>query len=60
MGGFYSDETYKSVEMLDFTSKSPCWKSSVDMLTKRRHLGVGLINNYIYAVSYIEILLIRN
>lgn len=60
MGGYNSTGTHKSLEMLDLTSKSPCWKSSVGMLTKRRNLGVGVLNNYIYAVSYIEILLIRN
>jgi len=60
MGGYNSKGTYKSLDILDLSSKCPYWRSSADMLVTRRHLGVGTINNYIYAVSYIEILLIRN
>jgi len=51
IGGFYS----QSVDMLDLSSESPCWKPTVDMLHRRGQFGVGVINNRIYAVSYIEI-----
>jgi len=50
------DKTYlKSVAVLDLSLKSLCWKPSVDMLTRRYHLGVGVINNYLYAVSNVEL-----
>lgn len=42
-----------SVDMLYLSIESPCWKSSVDMLVNREDLGVGVINDYLYAVSYI-------
>lgn len=48
----------RSVDVLDLCSQPPCWKSSVDMLFKRNHLGVGVINNHLYAVSYVQIQLI--
>ncbi|XP_060858164.1 kelch-like protein 2 [Metopolophium dirhodum] len=51
MGGYNSEGTYKSLEILDLSSTCPGWKTSVDMLVTRRHLGVGTINNYIYAVG---------
>jgi len=43
--------TLKSVDVLDLSSESPCWKSDVDMLIKRKDLGVGVINNFLYVVS---------
>eukprot|EP00102_Acyrthosiphon_pisum_P027940 XP_016665150.1 PREDICTED: ring canal kelch homolog [Acyrthosiphon pisum] len=51
LGGVNLGSAHQSVYMLDLSSESPYWKSSVDMLIKRRHLGVGVINNYIYAVG---------
>jgi len=44
--------TLKSVDVLDLFSESPCWKPSVDMLVRRKDLGVGVINNVLYVVSY--------
>jgi len=41
----------RSVDVLDLSSESPCWKPSVGMLVDRLFLGVGVINNNIYAVS---------
>jgi len=39
------------VFMLDLSMKSPQWKPSVNLLTRRLSLGVAVINNCIYAVS---------
>ncbi|XP_060874127.1 kelch-like protein 2 isoform X2 [Metopolophium dirhodum] len=41
----------QSVDVLDLSSESPCWKSSVEMLVKRNSFGVGVINNKLYAVG---------
>jgi len=52
MGGYCSSrKTYRSIDVLDLSSGSPFWKPFVDMIVPRRHLGVGVINNHIYAVS---------
>ncbi|XP_029347586.1 ring canal kelch homolog isoform X3 [Acyrthosiphon pisum] len=51
MGGVNLGSVHQSVYLLDLSSESPYWKSTVDMLIKRRHLGVGVINNYLYAVG---------
>lgn len=51
--GFNSPD--HSVNVIDLSSESPHWKPTTNMLVKRRNLGVGVINNYIYAVSCIEI-----
>jgi len=59
MGGMNLGSAHPSVYLLDLSSESLQWKPSVDMLVKRRHLGVGVINNYLYAVSFIEILVIN-
>ena len=48
----------KSVRMLDVSSQSPSWVPMVDMLVSRNLLGVGVLGDSIYAVSYINILLI--
>jgi len=48
----------QSVEMLDLSSQSPCWVHIVDMLVNRQQLGVGVIEDSVYAVSYINILYI--
>lgn len=45
----------QSVEMLDLLSPSPCWVQMVDMLVRRKHLGVGIIDDSVYAVSSITI-----
>jgi len=49
----------QSVRMLDVSSQSPCWISTVDMLVCRKLPEVGVLDNCIYAVSFINILLIR-
>ncbi|XP_060870641.1 ring canal kelch homolog isoform X2 [Metopolophium dirhodum] len=41
----------KSVSMLDVCSHSPTWVPMVDMLISRRLLGVGILNDCIYAVG---------
>jgi len=57
IGGFrLSKETYQTFNVLDLSSELPSWKPSVEMIVPRRHLGVGVINNHIYAVSYIVII----
>jgi len=48
----------QSVSMLDVSSQSPSWLPMVDMLVSRKRLGVGVLDNCLYAVSYINILLI--
>lgn len=55
VGGVNGRSSLQSVDILDLSSESPCWKSCVDMLVKRRGLGVGILNNYLYAVSYVKI-----
>jgi len=55
MGGINITSAIRSVDELVLSSESPCWRPSVDMLVKRLLLGVGVINNYIYAVSYVEL-----
>ncbi|XP_060874121.1 ring canal kelch homolog isoform X2 [Metopolophium dirhodum] len=52
VGGFDdNDEPVRTVEVLDLSSESLCWKTSVEMLVERDGLGVGVINNFIYAVG---------
>ncbi|KAL4085413.1 hypothetical protein QTP88_027272 [Uroleucon formosanum] len=52
VGGYVSSLTaYPSVDVLDLSSETPCWKPGVDMLVKRSDLGVGVINDKIYAVG---------
>lgn len=55
VGGGLRNSPLRSVEVLDLSSESPCWKPTVDMLVQRQGLGVGVINNYVYAVSYNEL-----
>jgi len=45
----------QSVDALDLSSESLCWNSSVNMLVTRTEFGVGVINNYLYAVSFVEL-----
>jgi len=55
VGGVDDDCTsLRSVEVLDLSSESPCWKPSVEMLVERVVFGVGVIDNYLYAVSNVE------
>lgn len=48
----------RAVEMLDLSSTKPCWVSMDEMLVSREGLGVGVIDNCLYAVSISSILLI--
>jgi len=57
MGGV-NQFSSKSVMMLDVSSQSPSWVPIVDMLVSRNGLGVGVLDDCIYAVSYTNILLI--
>lgn len=45
----------RSVDVLDLSSESPCWKSSEGILVKRDITGVGVINDNLYAVSNFEL-----
>ncbi|XP_060879864.1 ring canal kelch homolog isoform X2 [Metopolophium dirhodum] len=49
--GYSLDLPCQSVNVLDVSSESPHWKPTTNMLVKRRNLGVGVINDYIYAVG---------
>ncbi|XP_050061412.1 kelch-like protein 2 isoform X2 [Aphis gossypii] len=40
-----------SVSMLDVSSPSPCWVPMADMLIERKYLGVGELNDCIYAIG---------
>jgi len=44
-----------SVSMLDVSSRSPSWVPMANMLDIRDGLGVGVLDNCIYAVSYTNI-----
>ncbi|KAL4083121.1 hypothetical protein QTP88_028451 [Uroleucon formosanum] len=42
----------KTVDVLDLSSESPCWQPNINMmLVERLFLGIGVINNNIYAVG---------
>ncbi|XP_016658378.1 ring canal kelch homolog isoform X2 [Acyrthosiphon pisum] len=45
------DNSLRSVEVLDLSSELPCWKPTVEMLNERQYLGVGVINDYLYAIG---------
>jgi len=53
--GSNSGSTLQSVHVLDLSLETPNWKLTSNMLVKRQHFGVGVINNYIYAVRFIEL-----
>lgn len=57
-GNDFVPNATRSVFMLDLSLQSPCWVNSADMLVKRRNIGVGVLNDCIYVVSYTNILLI--
>lgn len=54
LGGYNNTNMKKTctVEMLDLTSPTPGWVSTVPMLSKRAYFGVAVLGNCIYAVSY--------
>jgi len=55
VGGYNDDgSSLRCVDVLDLSSIAPCWKPTVDMLVEREMLGVGVINNNLYAVSNVE------
>lgn len=54
--GDVTNSSSQSVEMLDLLSPSPCWVQMVDMLVSRKQLGVGIIDDSVYAVSSITII----
>ncbi|XP_029345539.1 kelch-like protein 2 isoform X3 [Acyrthosiphon pisum] len=49
--GYSLESPNQYVNVLDVSSESPHWKPTTNMLVKRRNLGVGVINDYIYAVG---------
>ncbi|XP_029341315.1 ring canal kelch protein-like [Acyrthosiphon pisum] len=51
VGGYCSGSYLQSFFVLDLFSESPCCKPIDDMLVKRSKLGVGVINNNLYAVG---------
>jgi len=55
LGSWLFESIFQSVDGLGLSSESPHWRPTYDMLGERKWVGVGVINNYIYAVSYIEI-----
>ncbi|XP_060869920.1 ring canal kelch homolog isoform X2 [Metopolophium dirhodum] len=52
--GGVNGKSSKSVSMLDVSSQSPSWVPMVDMLVSRRRLGVGILNDCIYAVGGLD------
>ncbi|XP_022160502.1 kelch-like protein 3 isoform X2 [Myzus persicae] len=50
VGGVFKS-IHKSIDVLDLTSESQCWKPTADMLVERKELGVGVINDFLYAVG---------
>lgn len=54
--GSMNEEYSQSVNMLDVSSPSPSWVPMADMLVKRSDLGVGELNDCIYAVRIIPLL----
>lgn len=53
---FLSDYDYVNVTMFDLFSTSPNLQQSVPLSSLRPNPGVGVLNNSIYVVSFIEIL----
>jgi kelch-like protein 2/3 len=54
----YTGNSINSVEMLDVSSSSLRWVFKADMLVSRKSFGIGVLDNCIYAVSHVNILLI--
>lgn len=55
--GGVNESSSPSVNMLDLYSRSACWVPMPDMLVSREHLGVGVLDDYLYVVSYTNMLL---
>ncbi|XP_008188229.1 kelch-like protein 2 isoform X2 [Acyrthosiphon pisum] len=53
--GAHNYKLSQFVHELDFSSEPSNWKPTTNMLVNREHLGVGVINNYIYAVGGFDI-----
>ncbi|XP_060847846.1 kelch-like protein 2 [Rhopalosiphum padi] len=51
MGGVINSVHSQSVSMLDVSLLSPCWVPIADMLVHRTNLGVGVLNDCIYAIG---------
>ncbi|XP_026815932.1 kelch-like protein 2, partial [Rhopalosiphum maidis] len=51
MGGIIKSLISQSVSMLDVSSLSPCWVPMADMLVHRTNLGVGVLDDCIYAIG---------
>ncbi|XP_060872834.1 kelch-like protein 3 [Metopolophium dirhodum] len=52
VGGYaHGLSPYQSVLVLDLSAETLCWQPCDDMLVERKLLGVGVINNNIYAVG---------
>ncbi|XP_060870643.1 ring canal kelch homolog [Metopolophium dirhodum] len=49
--GGVNGSSSKSVSLLDVSSRSPSWVPMVDMLVSRHGLGVGVLDDCIYAVG---------
>ncbi|CAI6371046.1 unnamed protein product [Macrosiphum euphorbiae] len=49
--GGVNGSSSKSVSMLDVSSQSPSWVPMADMLVSRKELGVGVLDDCIYAVG---------
>ncbi|XP_029344678.1 kelch-like protein 3 isoform X2 [Acyrthosiphon pisum] len=49
--GGVNESSSKSVNMLDVSSQSPSWVSMADMVVKRGRLGIGVLDDCIYAVG---------
>jgi len=55
LGGTNFVSFFQPAYGLNLSLKSPSWIPTYNMLVKRQNVGVCVINNYIYAVSYIEL-----
>lgn len=52
VGGIVNHKSsLQSVDVLDLSLKSPCWKPTADLLVKRTCLGVAVIKAKLYALS---------
>jgi len=60
LSGTNLESTCQSAYGMDLSSESPHWRLTYDMLVKQRWFKVGVINNFIYAVSYIVILFVTS
>ncbi|XP_029342299.1 ring canal kelch homolog [Acyrthosiphon pisum] len=46
-----SNSSLRSADLIDLSSESLSWKPTTNMLVQRKWLGVGVINNFVYAVG---------